>query len=38
MAVLPPGDLAKVEFVEAHLAGWTTNTVAIGLTAAQVTM
>lgn len=37
MPVLPPSDIAKVEFMEAHLAGWATNAVAIGLTTAQVT-
>jgi hypothetical protein len=37
MPVLPPGDLQRVEFMEGHLALWTTNAVAIGLTAAQVT-
>lgn len=37
MPVLPSSDLQKVEFMEAHLALWNTNAVAIGLTAAQVT-
>ncbi len=37
MPVLPPGDLQRVEFMEGHLTLWTTNAVAIGLTAAQVT-
>jgi hypothetical protein len=37
MAVLPKSDLEKVEFMEAHLTGWNTNALAIGLTAAQVT-
>jgi len=37
MPVLPQSDLQKVEFMEAHLALWTTNATAIGLTAAQVT-
>lgn len=37
MPVLPDSDLGRVEFMEAHLALWTTNAVAIGLTAAQVT-
>ena len=37
MPVLPDSDLSRVEFMEAHLALWTTNALAIGLTAAQVT-
>jgi hypothetical protein len=37
MPVLPQSDLQKVEFMEAHLALWTTNATAIGLTSAQVT-
>lgn len=37
MPILPQSDLQKVEFMEAHLALWTTNAVAIGLTTAQVT-
>ncbi len=36
MAILPPTRIEKLEFVEAHLSAWSTNAVAIGLTAGQV--
>lgn len=37
MPILPQSDIQKVEFMEGHLALWSTNATAIGLTAAQVT-
>lgn len=37
MPVVPPNRLQKIEFYEAHLAAWTTNAVAIGLTVPVVT-
>lgn len=37
MAVLPDTDLLRVQFAEAHTAGWTSNAAAIGLTGPQVT-
>ena len=36
MAILPSADIKKLEFTEAHVAVWTANAVAVGLTAAQV--
>ncbi len=37
MPILPPTRLEKLEFVEFHLAPWSTAGAAIGLTAAQMT-
>lgn len=37
MPVVPQGRLGKIEFYEAHIAPWTANTAAIGLTAPAVT-
>lgn len=37
MGVVPDTRLGKIEFYEAHLAPWTTNAAAIGLTPASVT-
>jgi hypothetical protein len=37
MAIVPKDRVAKLEFYEAHIDPWTTNTVAIGLVAASVT-
>lgn len=37
MAVIPDSKVGKIEFCEAHLPPWTTNSVAIGTTAGAVT-
>lgn len=37
MGVVPDNRLGKIEFYEAHIAPWTTNAAAIGLTPASVT-
>jgi len=37
MTVVPEKRLEKIEFYEAHIAPWTTNATAIGLTGEQVT-
>lgn len=37
MGVVPDSRLGKIEFYEAHVAPWTANATAIGLTAASVT-
>ncbi len=37
MGVVPDSRLGKIEFYEAHIAPWTTNAAAVGLTPASVT-
>lgn len=37
MGIVPDNRLGKIEFYEAHISPWTTNAVAIGLTAGSVT-
>ena len=37
MGIVPDNRLGKIEFYEAHITPWTTNAVAIGLTAGSVT-
>ena len=37
MAIVPDTRIGKIEFYEAHLPPWSTNAVAIGLTAAKMT-
>lgn len=37
MGIVPDTRLGKIEFYEAHISPWTTNAVAIGLTAGSVT-
>lgn len=37
MGVVPADRLGKIEFYEAHVAPWTANAAAIGLTPASVT-
>jgi hypothetical protein len=37
MGVVPESRLGKIEFYEAHIAPWTTNAAAVGLTPAAVT-
>lgn len=38
MSIVPDSRLGKIEFYEAHIAPWTTNAVAIGLTVPAVTV
>ena len=37
VAIVPDTRIGKIEFYEAHLPPWSTNAVAIGLTAAKMT-